>query len=386
MPIKWPYWTVRQTLMTLHISYDHQVFTWQKHGGISRYYYEIANRIAAMGNEVEIFAPFYVNDYFQNDCTVRPLGIKIPLLPGTALQIINAINKSLSYLLIKPGRNIDILHETYYSLVSRCPRSAKRVITVYDMIHEKFANKFSRWDKTQQIKAYAVRRADHVICISENTRRDLMELLGVPEEKTSVVYLGCSLSMEKAAAKHAEVEKPFILYVGSRGSYKNFEGLLRAYGHSRILKNEFSMVCFGGGSFSTHELSLMESLNISQNKIKYMSGTDDILAYLYASATVLICPSLYEGFGMPPLEAMSFGCPVVCSNTSSLPEVVGDAAELFDPIDEAEMRTAIERVVSNPERAQLLVDRGYERIKQFSWDKCAHETFDVYKKILGMNR
>ncbi len=144
------------------------------------------------------------------------------------------------------------------------------------------------------------------------------------------------------------------------------------------------MVCFGGGNFSKQELALMESLNISQDKIKYMSGTDDLLACLYASAAVFVCPSLYEGFGIPPLEAMSFGCPVVCSNTSSLPEVVGDAAELFDPASEVSMRTAIEQVVSNPEIAQILVKRGYERIKQFSWEKCAHETFNVYNKILGM--
>lgn len=371
--------------MTLHISYDHQVFTWQTYGGISRYYFEIANRIAAMGNEVEIFAPLYVNEYFHNDCGVHPLGLKIPFLWNIAPQILKIINPSLAYLLIKPRRNIDILHETYYSLVDWCPRSAKRIITVYDMIHEKFADTYQMWNKTQQIKAHAVRRADHVICISENTRRDLMELVDVPEEKTSVVHLGYSLNIKKAADKPIEAVKPFILYVGSRGIHKNFDGLLRAYGCSRFLKDEFSIVCFGGGCFSKHELALMKSLNISQDKIKYMSGTDDILACLYASAAIFVCPSLYEGFGIPPLEAMSFGCPVVCSNTSSLPEVVGDAAELFDPASEAAMRTAIELVVFTPERAKILIERGYERIKQFSWEKCAHETFNVYKKILEIN-
>ena len=263
-----------------------------------------------------------------------------------------------------------------------CPHSAKRVITVYDMIHEKFADNLSRRDNAQQIKAHAVRRADHVICISENTRRDLIALLGVPEEKTSVVHLGYSLAMKNDAVKPAELEKPFILYIGSRGGYKNFEGLLRAYGSSRFLKNEFSMVCFGREGFSASELSLAESLHISQDNILHVSGTDDILAGLYASAAVFVCPSLYEGFGIPPLEAMSFGCPVVCANVSSLPEVVGDAAELFDPTDEAEMRAAIERVVSTPQRGQLLVDRGYERIKQFSWEKCARDTLNVYKKLL----
>jgi glycosyltransferase involved in cell wall biosynthesis len=370
--------------MTLHISYDHQVFTWQTYGGISRYYYEIANRIAAMGNEVEVFAPFYVNEYFRNSCQVRPQGVKIPFLWNIAPQILKIINPSLAYLLLKPRKNIDVLHETYYSLIDWCPKSTKRVLTVYDMIHEKFTNYFSKWNKTQQFKAHAVHRADHVICISENTRRDLISLLNVPEEKTSVVYLGYSLSNDKFYAKTVMEDKPFILYVGARGGWKNFNGLIRAYGCSRFLKDECDLVCFGGGGFNTRELELMESLNIERSKIKHMSGPDKLLADLYSTAAAFVCPSLYEGFGIPPLEAMSFGCPVVCSNTSSLPEVVGDAAELFDPENETAMRCAIETVVSDPEKCQSLVERGYERIKQFSWEKCAHETFNVYNKILGM--
>ena len=267
-------------------------------------------------------------------------------------------------------------------MVDCCPRSAKRVLTVHDMIHEKFADNFSQRDKIQQIKAHAVRRADHVICVSENTRRDLITILGVPEEKTSVVCLGSSLAMQKGAAKPAGGGKPFILYVGFRERYKNFDRLLRAYGHSPFLKNKFSIICFGGGGFSASELSLAESLHISQDNILQVSGTDDILAGLCGSAAVFVYPSLYEGFGIPPLEAMSFGCPVVSANGSSLPEVVGDAAELFNPADEVEMRAAIERVVSTPERARFLVDRGYERIKQFSWEKCAWDTLNIYKKLL----
>lgn len=366
----------------MKILYDHQAFTMQKYGGVSRYFYEIANHIAVMeGREVEIFAPLYINEYFRNDCKVRPRGIKIPRLPKLG-RIMRAVNEALSLSLLRPRRDVHIFHESYYSNVDCCPRSAKRVITVYDMIHEKFADTFSRWDRTRQIKAHAVRRADHVVCISENTRQDLIALLGIPEEKTSVVYMGYSLATQKVAGKLAKGEKPFILYVGSRGGYKNFEGLLRAYGRSPLLKNGFPIVCFGGGGFSARELSLVESLHILPNNIMNVSGTDDILAGLYASATVFVCPSLYEGFGIPPLEAMSFGCPVVCANVSSLPEVVGDAAELFDPTDEAEMRAAIERVVFTPERAQLLVDRGYERIKQFSWEKCARDTLNIYKKLL----
>ena len=126
----------------------------------------------------------------------------------------------------------------------------------------------------------------------------------------------------------------------------------------------------------------METLQIPSGNIQTFFGADDILAALYASATAFICPSLYEGFGIPPLEAMSFGCPVACANSGSLPEVVGNAAEFFNPTDEGDMRTALERVVSSPERRQELVRAGSERIRQFSWEKCARETEQVYTRVL----
>lgn len=365
----------------MKILYDHQIFSSQQYGGISRYFYELASRVSGYPDvDVTVLALAHINQYLRNGSQGKLIGRHLPPIPKTGL-LRKTFNNIISKLFVKQCKP-DIFHETYYSMTDCCPRSAKRVLTVYDMIHEKFADNFSLRDKTQQIKAHAVQRADHVICISENTRQDLIALLGVPEEKTSVVYLGFSLITQKVAAKPAEGGKPFILYVGSRGGYKNFEGLLRAYGRSILLKNEFSIVCFGGGNFSASELSLAESLHISQGNIVHVSDTDDILAGLYASAAVFVCPSLYEGFGIPPLEAMSFGCPVTSANVSSLPEVVGDAAELFDPADEAEMCAAIERVVSTPERAQVLVDRGYERVKQFSWEKCAQDTLNVYKKLL----
>jgi glycosyltransferase involved in cell wall biosynthesis len=366
----------------MRIVYDYQVFWWQQYGGISRYFYEIASRIADMeGQEVQIFAPLYINEYFQNGGKILPWGVKVPQIPHTG-RVIATVNLMASCLLIKPRQDVNIFHETYYSKTDSCPSSAKRVITVHDMIHEKFSNIFPPEDMTRQIKAHAVHRADHVICPSEHTRQDLIELLGVPEEKTSVVYHGYSLITKEEVSKPALGEKPYILYVGRRERYKNFENLLRAYANSSLLKNEFSMVCFGGGGFTVYERTLMDSLSLSPNSITHVSGADTVLAGLYASAAAFVYPPLYEGFGIPPLEAMGLGCPVVCANSSSLPEVVGEAAEFFDPADESAMRAAIERVVSSSEYAALLVEKGRERIKKFSWEKCALDTVNVYKQVL----
>jgi glycosyltransferase involved in cell wall biosynthesis len=249
------------------------------------------------------------------------------------------------------------------------------------MIHERFPNSFSRNDVTRRAKSAALQRADHIICISENTRRDLIETTGIPIEKTSVVHLGYSLTAMSRSALPPIPEVPYLLYVGARDGYKNFEGLLAAYARSD-LRNAFSLVCFGGGNATPRESSLIQSLGINPANIIFLHGSDSALSSLYASASAFVYPSLYEGFGIPPLEAMSFGCPVVCSNTSSMPEVVGDAAELFDPNDLDSMCTALEQVLLSTHRSQQLVALGHERIKLFSWEKCARETLDTYKRVL----
>lgn len=367
----------------MKILFDHQIFCLAEYGGISRYYYELFSHLAAfLENKVEIFAPLYINEYLATPNSVVHKGIKIPRLSRIGMVGALGVDSLFAYLALKLRRDVDIFHETYYSNLDYCPRSAKRIITVFDMIHEKFSDLSPGRKETRQAKAYAVKRADHIICISENTKRDLVELLKVSEKKVSVVYLGYSF-LEKTRKKLLVREKRYILYVGKRSGYKNFTRLLRVYARSEMLRENFLLVCFGGGRFSSYERIFMKELGISLNRVLHFSGGDDVLAGLYGGAAVFVYPSVYEGFGIPILEAMSLGCPVVCSNSSSLPEVTGEAAELFDPIDETKMRIAIERVVSSPERSQLLVDRGYERIKQFSWERCAQDTLDVYNKVLS---
>lgn len=367
----------------MNIVYDHQIFSWQAYGGISRYFYEISKRIGERSlGKVEIFAPLYVNRYISNQNKVVVKGVRASRGGWAAKRI----DGSLARILLKPRRDIDILHETYYSVNNHCPRDAKRVVTVYDMIHERFSHQFPSRDRTSLAKAKAVRRADHVICISESTRQDLVEIHRVPENKTSVVHLGYSLADDDITHVPQSLASAFrgayLLYVGQRAGYKNFSGLLKAYASSPLLRQEFALVCFGGGAFTQQEQALMKGLRLSSQQIFQLSGADSVLAALYSSASAFVYPSLYEGFGIPPLEAMSFGCPVVCANTSSIPEVVGGAAEMFDPNDVEDIRNAIERVVVSDEHANSLIARGRERIKLFSWDRCAEATLAVYRKVL----
>lgn len=366
----------------MRVAFDHQIFGWQEYGGISRYAYELASELSkSCEQDVGIFSPLYVNRYLAHvPQHLKLQGIKMPAFKHSG-RLYRAINSLLVGPAIKRFEP-DIVHETYFSTSGVAPRTARVVLTVYDMIHERFPEYFSIASPTSREKAQAVARADHIVCISEHTRRDLIEILGVPTAKTSVVHLGFSLT----AAPQVEIEngvklRPFILYVGSRTGHKNFVELLRAYAGSPFLMNEFELVCFGGGELKAKEVELINKLGISAAKVRQVSGNDELLGFYYRAARAFIYPSLYEGFGIPPLEAMSFGCPVACSNTSSVPEVVGDAAEQFDPTDHESIRKAIEKVVVDEELRKDLIDRGAARVRYFSWERCARETLDVYRRV-----
>ena len=142
-------------------------------------------------------------------------------------------------------------------------------------------------------------------------------------------------------------------------------------------------MCFGDQPFSQSELSAARDLGIAPERLRHFRGSDDQLALFYRHAALFVYPSRYEGFGIPPLEAMSFDCPVICSNTSSLPEVVGNAARTFDPDDADALRVAMEAVLGQPGLADELRQRGRRRVALFSWDECARQTRAVYASLLN---
>lgn len=376
----------------MKIAYDSQIFCAQTYGGISRYFCEIASRIAKMADtDVAILAPMYLNAYLEHVPAGLVSGFRAPNTnffttkrganyPRLALRGLGVLMGAGMLQAMRP----DIVHETYFSPYRLGAKRARRVLTIYDMIHEKFPSSFSSSDKTSRYKALAAQRVDHVICISESTRRDVIDILGLPAEKTSVIHLGFDLmdaSDESLDVGGLSIFDSFLLYVGNRGGYKNFSRLLEAYAASRQLNSQYKLLCFGGGSFQSDEINKIKALGLGGAQVIQLGGGDQLLGKLYRFASAFIYPSLYEGFGIPPLEAMSHDCPVVCSNTSSIPEVVGNAGEFFDPHDVESMRLAIERVLASDEIKNSLIAKGRERLKCFSWDKCASETLDVYRSL-----
>lgn len=366
----------------MRIAYDHQIFGWQKYGGVSRYFFELANNIALSGiDDAAIISPLYVTSYLSAASPkLKVVGRAVPAIRRTG-RIYRAVNQLLAPSMMKRFAP-DIVHETYYAHRRNAPASSKVVLTVFDMIHERFPENFSSWDPVQKEKVAAVKRADHVICISEHTRQDLIQLLGVDESKTSVVHLGFSLTGDIGPSL-ASPPRPYLLYVGARSGYKNFEGFLRAYASAPSLAKEFELVAFGGGDLTARERSLILELGLDSTQIRHTGGSDAVLANLYRGAALFVYPSLYEGFGIPPLEAMSFNCPVACSKTSSIPEVVGDAASFFDPESLESMVVAMESVLRNEAFRRELIARGRQRISRFSWEECAAQTQAVYRKVLS---
>lgn len=382
----------------MRIAYDHQIFSLQKTGGIARYFCRLAEQLSQTHQlvgmtenvEVGIFAPFYRNQYLSH----LPLGIVHgkqvnDYLPKTAGLMVG-VNGWL-------GRNKisqwhpDLVHETYFSKTRSATQKTPVVLTVFDMISEHGGKPSERNPAIQTLakmrisdKYAAVERADHVICISEHTRKDLIALFGTPENKVSVVYLGCDglPQNQKRVSDTQKEQRPYLLYVGLRSGYKNFTDLLHAIAISTRLKDTFDLMAFGGGPLTQSEQALIKELGFNPGQVRQHGGDDHALAESYQQAAALVYPSTYEGFGLPPIEAMSQQCPVICSDISSIPEIVGDAGEYFDPRQTESIAEAIERVVFSPERTSDLITKGIERAKLFTWNRCAEQHLSVYQSLI----
>jgi glycosyltransferase involved in cell wall biosynthesis len=373
----------------MRVCFDSQIFCSQEFGGISRYFSSLAKALVAVpGIQPKILAPLSINGYLDDLPQGLVRGFRMQYLSRGALPIRAA--SVLSAALLEHAMRPDIVHRTYYYPVPRAPRSSRTVLTVYDMIHEKYPQSYSAKDRIAEWKRQAVASADHIICISRRTRDDLLTLLNTPEEKVSVTHLGFDAldgfddheSSSDFSRRVLGADIPYLLYVGSRTQYKNFSRLLAAYAGSPKLSQSYRLLCFGGGAFSEGERAMIAHYGAT-NEVRQYGGSDAVLAACYRHATLFVYPSLYEGFGIPPLEAMSLGCPVACSNSSSLPEVVGDAAVTFDPADPQAIRVALESVLDSASERARLIEQGRRRCSFFSWRRCAEETADIYKRVLN---
>ncbi|HCE2121648.1 TPA: glycosyltransferase family 4 protein [Vibrio parahaemolyticus] len=261
-----------------------------------------------------------------------------------------------------------IFHSTYYRL---CKDDIPIVTTVHDFTYEKYVKGPANWVHCWQ-KYRAIKNSDIIICVSENTAKDLMKYCPVDRDKLRVIYNGVSDSYSPILPKLELTNE--VLFVGARGGYKNFDLAIRALSNLPDL----SLSIVGGGALSKLEIKTLESY--IPNRYQWLGRlTDEELNIAYNRSYALLYPSSYEGFGIPVIEAMKAGCPVVAVNKSSIPEVAGDAALLVDEPTVYNLTSALKEV---HHRRPRLVKMGLKQASKFSWDKCFKDTCAVYKELI----
>jgi len=276
-------------------------------------------------------------------------------------------------------------HFARYALLLRRPF----IVTVHDLARICFPYaKESMWERIGlRLDALGLKKVEHIIAPSACTKADLMSYLGIPEERISVVYAGVDLQVFKPV-RARRFPFPYLLYVGSERPRKNLNALLAAFA---ALKRDASVfrdlklvkvgVAGRSAEFRQRTCNEVESLGLREEVIFVEHVSDAELAAYYSSAIALVLPSLYEGFGLPLVEAMACGCPVIASNCSSLPEVASDAGLFVDPHDIDGLAQAMRRMVTDPALREQLMAKGFERAQHFSWDRAVQEMLQVYRKV-----
>jgi glycosyltransferase involved in cell wall biosynthesis len=247
-------------------------------------------------------------------------------------------------------------------------RGLSAATTVLDLQHEFYPGFFPRAELLYRRLVYrrSIARSRLVIAISEHVKETLVERLDVEPERVRVIHLGADLERFTPAGRRRE---PFLLYPANRWPHKNHERLFEAFALVRRERPELRLVLTGAG----HERKpTPEGVDV-RGRV-----SDDELVELYRSAAALVFPSLYEGFGQPPIEAMACGCPVACSGTTALPEVVGDAARTFDPTSAEDIAAAVLELLRDP---APYVARGLARAQRFTWESCALAHDNVYREL-----
>ncbi|MBN7813507.1 glycosyltransferase family 4 protein [Algoriphagus sp. H41] len=367
----------------MKVAFDGQIFGMQKYGGISRYFARLAEELEQQKIQTRVYAGYHINSYLKGEGSLVK-GQYLDRYPKRTIRMFrkwNGIRASLASGIFGP----DIVHETYFSPKATLKGKGPTVVTVYDMIQELFPERFSPSQIHTEEKRAALARADHIISISHNTKKDLCELFGTAPEKVSVTHLAADPVLKTDFKKKETAgEKPYFLYVGLRLDYKNFRLLAQAFAASERLMRDFRIMAFGGGGFNPSELEEYSRMGFKEGQLVSRGGSDEDLAQCYANAMAFVYPSLYEGFGIPPLEALSYSCPVVSSNSSSIPEVLGDAALYFDPFSQEELTRQLEKIAYEAQTRADLIKVGDARVTQFSWGKTAEETKAIYRNILGV--
>lgn len=360
----------------MRILFDGRVFQFQKAGGIGRYFAEV---ISGLPSDWEPIVAG-VDDFGRSRPTHPRLSqISLPDFRPRRFR------KRYQDRWWKPRlmQSVQVTHPTYYDLTSGFTYNdfkSPLVVTVYDLIHASYPDLMEGSAGTIAAQKAAINRADHIICISNSTERDLLSLFPAASGKTSVCHLASSFPIAEPARETAIFDFPTFLFVGGRGGYKNFHLLLRAFAAARTV-NPFLHLHVAGSPLTFEEKWQLHFLGLSGVVTSSVYPDEAALKELYRRSVALLYPSRHEGFGLPPLEAMACGTLAVTSNTTSLPEVVGDGGIMLDATREDEWTDCILEIAKGGGSRAEMIQRGYQRVNLFSWKKVVDEHLRIYRRL-----
>lgn len=358
--------------MTLRVSFDAQAFRMQRQGGVSRYFTELVRAYRSetkLGVE-PVLRPRLVASRHLAEAGLGRRWVVSPRLLSHAAPLLSSGPRI--------HRGTDLVHHTYYQpgdLGGFWPMP--RITTIHDMIPELMPELFPDRNPHEAKREY-VSVSSGLVFVSATSRRDLFRLYGPQDIPTAVAHLAPSeVFHPRSGCGH--LGEDYLLFVGSRWEYKEFDTLLRAL--SQVQFMPVSLIAVGGGQLSDRELARIDELGLA-GKVRQSSANDEELAILYSNAEALVMPSRYEGFGLPMVEAMASGCPLVLSDIDIFREVADDVARYFLVGDSDALAALLDQIHSDAELRRMCRKEGLVRIKDFTWSGTARKTADLYREVL----
>jgi len=354
--------------------------------GVGRYTYEITNRIL---NDKALEFYFYYG-YFSKKFILPYSNNQIKNVKALIFNytILRKIFRRLLFFYTKfSNKKFDLYWEPNFVPLKNI-KARKVVTSIHDfsfMLYKDFHPK-ERIEFFENNFFQNIYRSNVIICFSNFTKREILERLNLDEKRVKVIYHGIDHNLFKIYNNfklNFKLPKKFILSVGSIEPRKNLKGLLTAYSKLPIdIKNEYHLVLAGFKGWNNKEI--LDLIEKNKRYIHYLGYVSDLeLAQIYNLASLFIYPSFYEGFGLPPLEAMACGTPVITSNVSSLPEVGGEAVVYCNPYDVEDIKNKIEMVIKDEVLQKEMIKKGLKRAKQFTWEKSSQEHLKLFKEILS---
>lgn len=362
----------------MKVLFDHQTFSKQRYGGISRYFANVYHTMQNSESFQANISAFCTQNYY-----VKEINTAFSRFLGNTLLKKEKRNykwnrRYSEYLISK--NDFDVFHPTYFDPYFLPHLKKPFVLTVHDMIYEIFPEYFPPQDPLPYHKRLLMEKAEKIIAISEITKADILKYSNVEENKIEVIYHGIDLNSVDYEDV-ADLPKEYILFVGDRTLYKNFHIVAEAFREIVSEKPNLRLVLVGGGSIKYGDSEFLRRNNILDKTIQ-ISATDEQLNTIYKNALCFIYPSLYEGFGLPILEAFKNNCPVLLSNCSCFEEIAGAAAQYFEAKSLQSLINKINQIIEDAALKREMIELGNKKLIEYPLDKCISETINVYKNLI----